>query len=148
MTIRKYRQEDLPVLKELFRGSVFGTGEYYTQEQLAAWANADFSGWHASLSQNDARVAEIEGIAVGFADMTPQGYLDRLYVRADCFRRGVGTALCDALESACPAAEFTVYASEMAKAFFEGRGYRVVRGNTAVRGGVALKNYFMSKPRA
>ena len=122
MTIRKYRQEDLPVLKELFRGSVFGAGEYYTQEQLAAWANADFSGWHASLSQNDARVAEIGGAAVGFADMTPQGYLDRLYVRADCFRRGVGTALCDALESACPAAEFTVYASEMAKTFFEGRG--------------------------
>ena len=145
MTIRRYNAEDLSAIASLFRGAVYGACAFYTREQLNAWASADVSSWAGSLLQNDARVAEEDGEIVGFADMTADGYLDRLYVRKDFFRRGVGNALCDALENACSKSCFRVYASAMAKPFFEKRGYVCLHDNIAVRQGVAIRNYYMEK---
>ena len=84
---------------------------------------------------------------VGFADMDGSGYLDRLYVHRDFQRRGVASALCDALEAASAAETFTTHASRTARPFFECRGWRVVREQTVLRRGVALNNFVMEKFR-
>ena len=89
--------------------------------------------------------AQLDGKLAGFADMDAAGYLDRLYVRWDCQRRGVATALCDALEEAVAAPQFTTHASITAKGFFEKRGYCAIRCQQVQRGNQCLTNFVMVK---
>ena len=51
------------------------------------------------------------------------------------------------LESSVNADKYTAFVSVTARTFFENRGYTVARENTAVRSGVALKNFLMEKRR-
>ena len=61
-----------------------------TPEQLDAWSDGrpDLEAWHRSFLSHDTRVAVEQGRVVGFADMDPSGYLDRLYVSAEHQREG------------------------------------------------------------
>ena len=79
--------------------------------------------------------------------MDASGYLDLLYVHPDHQRKGVATALCDALEKASTAANFVTYASLDARAFFEARGYRVIKEQQVERCGLLLTNFIMTKER-
>ena len=67
---------------------------------------------------------------------------------ADHQRRGVASALCDALEAACAAPVFITHASITAKGFFLKRGYEVVRAQQVERRGVLLTNFVMQKKRS
>lgn len=101
MFIRPYRSADCPALAELFYETVHTVcaGDY-PPEQLDAWApgEVDLAAWDASFLAHRTLVAVEGETIVGFADMDGSGYLDRLYVHRDFQRRGVATALCDALE--------------------------------------------------
>ena len=151
MLIRPYRSADCPALAELFYETVHAVcARDYAPEQLDAWATGevDLAAWDASLLAHRTLVAVEGETIVGFADMDGSGYLDRLYVHRDFQRRGVASALCDALEAASAAETFTTHASLTARSFLEHRGWRVVREQTVLRRGVALNNYVMEKFRA
>lgn len=148
MILRPYRSEDCPALARLFYDTVHTVNARdYTPEQLDAWAdgNVDLAAWDASFLSHHSLVAEENGEVLGFADMDGAGYLDRLYVHKDYQGQGVATALCNALEAACPAKTFTTHASLTARPFFEGRDYRVLRRQTVVCRGVAMENFVMEK---
>ncbi len=66
-----------------------------------------------------------------------------LFVRQDCLRQGIATALCDQLEKGFSSVK--TYASITAKLFFEQRGYLVAEKRTVVRNGVQLINFEMKK---
>lgn len=119
----------------------------YTAEQFNAWAdgNVDRSAWDKSFTEHYTVVAEESGVIVGFGDITEGGYLDRLYVHKDYQRKGIATAICDALESYPDTDELTVHASITAKPFFISRGYSVVKEQEVVRRGVVLTNFVMCK---
>ena len=148
MTLRPYRTGDLAAIAALFYESVHTLcrGDY-TEEQLDAWATGhiDEGAWDASFRAHHTLVAEEDGALLGFADMTEDGYLDRLYVHPAHTGKGVATALVNALEAACPAAQFTTHASMTARPFFEKRGYRVEQEQQVVRRGVTLTNFVMKK---
>ncbi len=101
MEIRKYRSGDCIALAELFDHTVHTVNAAdYTAEQLDAWSpgEVDLSRWDQSFQEHHTLLA-VEGETVlGFGDMAPGGYLDRLYVHADYQGRGVATAICEALE--------------------------------------------------
>lgn len=148
MKIRAYRDGDVETLAQLFQKTVHTVCAHnYSREQLEAWApgNVDLEAWHASFLCHDTRVAVEGNMVLGFADMDETGYLDRLYVHRDFLRRGVATALCEALEADCPSLCFRTYASLTARPFFETRGYVVIRENQVVRFGVELPNFLMEK---
>lgn len=150
MFIRPYRSADCPALAELFYETVHtACARDYTPEQLDAWApgQVDLAAWDASFLAHRTLVAVEGETIVGFADMDGSGYLDRLYVHRDFQRRGVASALCDALEAASAAETFTTHASRTARPFLEHRGWRVVREQTVLRRGVALNNFVMEKFR-
>ena len=150
MLIRPYRPSDLPALTRLFYDTVHTVNAAdYSPDQLAAWATGqvDEARWNASLLAHRTLVAEVDGIIAGFADMTDEGYLDRLYVHRDFQRRGIAAALCDELESGCAAPVLTTHASITARPFFEKRGWQAVRQQTVVRQGVELTNFVMEKHR-
>ena len=149
LVLRPYRSEDCGEMAELFYETVHSVNAAdYAPEQLDAWASGevDLSAWDASFRAHHTLVAEMEGQMAGFADMDGGGYLDRLYVHRDFQGQGIATALCDALEAACPCARYTTHASITARPFFLARGYRVVRVQQVERRGVKLTNFVMEKP--
>lgn len=150
MFLREYESRDCPALAQLFYETVHTVNRRdYTQSQVDAWATGtvDLAAWDASFIAHHTLVAEEDGIILGFADMASDGYLDRLYIHKDHQRRGIATALCNALEAACDAPCFTTHASLTARPFFEKRGYRAVKAQQVERRGVFLTNFVMEKMR-
>ena len=148
MIIRKYVPSDCRELTELFYDTVHSVNAGdYTQEQLHAWADGhpDLKKWNRSLSEHNTVVAVEDGLIVGFGDIDETGYLDRLYVHKAHQRKGIGTAICDALEQMAAGRKITVHASITAKPFFENRGYRQVKEQQVYRQGVSLTNYVMER---
>ena len=148
MILRKYTETDCAELARLFYDTVHTVNaKDYSQEQLDAWATnrVNLEAWNESFQAHHTVVAEMVGKIVGFGDMDETGYLDRLYVHMDYQRRGVATAICDALEQNTKAAAFTTHASTTARPFFEKCGYTVVREQQVERRGVWLTNFVMKK---
>ena len=148
--LRPYREGDCPALAALFTDTVHTVNAaHYTPAQLDAWAPAsgpDLQDWEERFQNHITLVAEVEGRLAGFADLDPaQGYLDRLYVGSRFQRRGVASALCDALEQAAAGRPIVTYASRTARPFFEQRGYRTVQARQAQCRGVSLENFLMEK---
>ena len=56
------------------------------QKSSLPWADGkvDLEKWNQSLREHYSVVAVDEGVIVGFGDIDRTGYLDRLFVRADC----------------------------------------------------------------
>lgn len=148
MKIRDVQPGDGREMAELFYNTVHRVNARdYTPQQLAVWATGkmDLEAWEQSFLGHCALVAEDETGILGFGNIHPDGYLDRLYVRWDCQGQGIARALCDRLEGAV-SGPVTTHASITARPFFEARGYRVVRQRQVERQGVALTNFVMEKP--
>ena len=148
MEVREYRSSDCPQMARLFYDTVHNVNaKDYSRIQLDAWAdgNVCLEEWDYSFSRHLTLVAVDGDEIVGFGDMDEGGYLDRLYVG---FRRqgeGIGTAICDLLESRVRVQKYTVHASLTAKSFFERRGYVSVKKQRVYRRGVELTNFVMEK---
>ena len=150
MILRKYTETDCATLAWFFYDTVHAVNARdYSREQLDAWATnrVNLEAWNESFQAHHTVVAEMAGKIVGFGDMDETGCLDRLYVHRDHQRRGVATAICDALEQYSKAAEFTTHASITARPFFEKRGYTVVKVQQVERRGILLTNFVMKKVR-
>ena len=148
MLLRRYRSADCKTLAKLFYDTDHNVNiRDYSAEQVCAWAdgNVDLAAWDKSFSEHYTVIVEGNGVIVGFGDITEGGYLDRLYVHKDYQRRGVGSAICDELESYPDTDELTVHASITAQPFFISRGYSVVKEQEVVRRGVVLTNFVMCK---
>ena len=146
--LREYLPSDCEQLAELFYQTVHSVNaKDYTEEQLDAWATGtvDLCEWNSSFLKHKTIVAVENGEIVGFGDMDSTGYLDRLYVHKCYQRKGVASAICDALESSSKGKKFTTHASITAKPFFQHRGYRAVKEQEVLRQGIALANYVMEK---
>lgn len=82
---------------------------------------------------------------IGFGDIDPSGYLDRLYVHKDYQRMAIASALLNKLENSCDAEKITTFASITSRPFFLASGYTAVRENIVIRNGVSLVNFLMEK---
>lgn len=148
MNLRPYQPPDCPLMARLFYDTVHTVNAAdYSPAQLAVWATGrvDLAAWNRSFLRRHTLVALEGGQLVGFGDIDQTGYLDRLYVHQGFQRRGVATALCDALESSFPFEKITTHASITAKPFFARRGYKLVTERQVERGGILLTNYVMEK---
>ena len=149
MIVREYQRDDCKEITELFFNTVHTVNaKDYTEEQLIAWATgkADLEQWDKSLQEHFSLVAVDAGMIVGFGDIDSSGYLDRLYVHKDYQRKGIATAICEALEQAVTG-KIINHASITAKPFFENRGYKVIREQQVTRQNVLLTNFIMEKSR-
>ena len=151
--IREIKAEDLESIVTLFKETVHHVNaKDYTSEQLQVWAphhiHHNHDRWQ-SLLGNIAYLAEIDDVIVGFADMTTEGYLDRLFVHKDYQRQGIASILVNKLESLLierGVKKITTEASITAKLFFERMGYLVVKEQNKPRpGGISLTNFLMEK---
>ena len=147
MIIRKYKSTDCKYLAQLFYDTVHSiNSKDYSKKQLDAWAtgNIDLKQWDESFKKNYTIVALENNIIVGFGDIDKTGYLDRLYVHKDYQGKGVATAICDRLEKAVQKKVIT-NVSITARAFFEKRGYKVIKEQQVERQGIVIVNFAMEK---
>ncbi len=149
--IRRFHSSDTKKLIQLFRDAVHAIGiKHYSPEQVAVWApeEIDEEKWHTSLKKNITFVAEIDGTIVGFADMTHEGYFDRLYVHKDYQGRFIAVHLLRAIEKVARElglSKITTDCSITAKLPAERMGFKVVKEQTVERRGVEMVNYVMEK---
>lgn len=147
MEIRPYRSADAEATAELFFRTVHRVNRKdYSPAQLEAWAprERDMIQWDRSFQGHLSLVAVEGDTLLGFGDITPDGYLDRLFVQKDHQGKGIGTALCGCLE-AMVQGPVVAHVSLTARPFFAQRGYRLVRPQQVERRGVFLPNYVMEK---
>ena len=146
INIRSYQSSDCEAVTTLFFNTIHNVCKNdYKEEALFAWAPAspDLVAWNARLSRLYTILAFKQNTLVGFASMDlRKNYLDHLFVHEKWQGRGVATILCDQLESKV-SRPIVTQASITAKAFFEYRGYVVVREQKVCCRGVFLKNYLM-----
>jgi putative acetyltransferase len=128
----------------------------YTPEQLDAWAPE----WSAEerqeqvkklkllLRKNISYVADMGGQVVGFADITKDGYLNRMFVHKNHQGQGIASALLRVLEyemTQLGVTEIHTDASITAKPFFERHGFVTVQPQTVTVRGVSMVNFKMVK---
>lgn len=149
--LRPFLPGDTMALRELFAASVEElTQEDYDEDQRAAWVACaeDADAFRERLEQATALVVEIEGEHAGFGSLKDNSVLDMLYVHPYHAGEGIGSALCEALETIARGRgtdTITVEASETAVMFFEGRGYVALQRNSVERFGEWLTTTTMTK---
>ncbi len=154
MHIRRYRPEDLSRIVTLFQETVWTVGgQYYALQELEAWAPADIEAatWKPRLARNTALVAEESGLVVGFAELSPQGVIDMLFVDKDRQGLGIATLLFSELEAKARKDGLTrllTHASRVARPFFLSRGFKVLAEQQVERGGLHIENFRMAKKLA
>ena len=151
MHTRPYSFGDLLSIAELFHETVHVVGaRHYTQEELDAWAPADLCAedWEARLARNTSLIAEDGGKIVGFAELSPDGAIEMVYVHKDYQGQGIASALLAELEVSAQndgIERLTANASRVAKSFFMRRGFNVLAAQQVDRRGVRIENFQMEK---
>ena len=151
MRIRAYCPRDLSCITKLFRETVHHIGAgHYSREELDAWAPADLrpADWQPRLARNAGLIAEDRAKIVGFAELSPDSFIDMIYVHKDHQCQGIATALLAALEAKARMdglERLETNASRMAKPFFARRGFRLLTAQMVERSGVRIENFRMEK---
>jgi putative acetyltransferase len=151
MHLRTFEPHDLEQILKLFHDTVHTiSAKYYSPEQVQTWApeTVDAQKWLTNLTNNITYVVEMDGIIVGFGDMTSTGYIDHIFTHTKYQARGVALAILNRLEADARALgihKVTTEASITAKPLAERRGYKVVKEQRKMLRGVEFINYVMCK---
>jgi putative acetyltransferase len=150
VSLRPYLPSDAERCAAIFRASVEELAiEDYSVEQCAAWAaRADEPDFPKRLAGALTLVAIVDGEPVGFASLKGAETIDTLYVDPDFARRGVATALLDALVRLAAARGAKTLAgdvSDTARPLFERHGFQAQRRNLVQLDDEWLANTTMTK---
>ena len=151
ITLRPYQRDDAPALLALFRDTIRRVNSRdYSPAQIAAWASDDLDTgrWFGRFTGRFVPVAEENGRSVGFAELEPNGHIDRVYVSADHQRRGIGRQLLAAVVAEARRvglARLFTEASITARPFFEAQGFVVLVPQVVRCRGVEFVNYRMER---
>jgi putative acetyltransferase len=155
MELRPYRDEDRGPTRAVFERAVRLTASGdYSEEQIEAWAPADFDAsdlvaWGAERASAQTVVAVDGDEVLGFGDLVDGRLLDMLYVDPSASRRGIATALLTEIVSLTRAAgtsEIETYASLTARPLFERHGFEVIEEREPSVRGVSMTNFRMRRP--
>ncbi len=151
LKIRQFKLTDLAATYAVFFTAVRqGAAEFYSLHDREAWAGSPKppDNWVARLSDQDTRVAELEGRVVGFMSLMRSGHIDMAFVLPEMMGTGVSARLYKTLEDAAYTAgldRLTTDASFLAKSFFTKQGWEVLAPQTVLCNGRKIKNFQMEK---
>ena len=151
VTLRLYQPDDAPALLALFRDTIRRVNSRdYSPTQVLAWASDDIDPvvWAGLFIGRFVVVAEESGRSIGFAELEPDGHLDRMYVSADHQGQGIGRQLLLAIVAEARRlgiVRLFVEASLTARPFFETQGFTVLVSQVVICRGVEFVNYRMER---
>ncbi|MFL0356701.1 GNAT family N-acetyltransferase [Erythrobacter sp. GH1-10] len=152
--IRPFQEEDAPALADLTLTAIRSIGRHrYTAEQVDKWA-ARHPGperfvQRARKGAHILVAVEVDGRAVAYSLLEPDGHLDMLYCHPDHTRRRLADELLAASEQLARSKSMPrlyTEASELARPAFERAGYEVKHRRDFEIDGVPIHNYAMEKP--
>jgi transcriptional regulator len=150
LTLRQAVEADIPTLARLFRETILNVNSKdYDARQVEVWASAgdDLANWRTRLAEQYFVLSEFRDTIFGFGSLTPDGYLDTMYVDSSHQGMGFGSDLLqDLLQHARSLGLKKIHtqASITAMPFFEKKGFRLVRER--VLAGTPIVNYIMELP--
>lgn len=152
MQIRPASSSDLMGITSLFFATVNKVNSRdYSAEHIQAWAEAalDQEYWAAKIASLYFWVAEsAEEELLGFISLTPEGYLDHIFVHDKHQHEGIASALMQVLETKAKELNLSKIDSDVsitAKPFFEQQGFVVEKENRKEWKGLVFVNYRMAK---
>jgi putative acetyltransferase len=153
VTIRAYERRDAAGVADVFYRSVREvalTG--YTADQVKAWVPGRWDAEQEHRRSGDGRLVLVavdeSGQVVAFVDLEPDGHIDRLFCAPEAAGRGVASQLYDRIETAAREQgirRLFTEASELARRFFERKGFTVLERQDKILRGVPIHNYRMAK---
>lgn len=149
--LRPYRESDAGELLELFRRTVREVNSRdYSPRQIEAWASDEVteSAWAKRFADRFTVVAEMDGHPVGFAELEPDGHIDRFFVASNSQGKGIGGMLMAAIvkEARHRGLEsLRLESSITAKAFFERQQFRTVCSQSVTLRGAVFTNFRMCR---
>ena len=149
--LRPYLPKDVPFLLRMTRESIAQLAQdEYSPGQIEAWVESfsDEAAFATRLAAGLTLVATIDGFPAGYAMLKGKDEIDLLYVAPGLVRRGVASALIEALEklaAARGATQLSAKASDVARPFFSARGYEPQSRNTVPLGDEWLGHTVMMK---
>jgi putative acetyltransferase len=153
ITIRTYERRDAADVADVFYRSVREVAlSDYTAEQAAAWVpeRRDAEQEHERSGDGRLVLVALDGLGhvVAFIDLEPDGHIDRLFCAPEAAGQGVASGLYDAIETAARSQRIEglfTEASELARRFFERKGFAVLERQDMILRGVPIHNYRMAK---
>ena len=151
MYIRKLLDDEYDKVIELIYGSVHVLcKDDYTDEQLEAWAPANFDKikFQKALSDCYNTVMIERNEIVGFLSMEKDGYLNRLYTHKSHIGKGIASALLEDAEHWAREngiARMCLDSSKTAEGFYLKMGFSENGISVMERNGVVFKNKTMHK---
>jgi putative acetyltransferase len=153
VTIRTYQPDDAAGVADVFYRSVREVAlSDYTTEQVRAWVPGRWDAEQEHLRSGDGRLvlvaADGRGRVVAFIDLEPDGHIDRLFCAPEAAGRGIASQLYDGIETAAReqgVGRLFTEASELARRFFERKGFIALERQDKILRGVPIHNYRMAK---
>lgn len=143
---------DAAEIKHLFQDTVLTINRQdYLPEEVADWAlcGAEISHFEEIIKNQYVLVAQdSRTVIVGFASITPSGYLHSMFVHKDCQNRGIATRLLHEIERYAEDMGIKRITSEVsitARPFFESKGFVVEACQRRKAKHLYLTNYRMAK---
>jgi putative acetyltransferase len=156
VTIRVYEQRDAADLADVFFRSVRQVAiSDYTPAQVSAWAPERRTPEQSHQWAGDGRLVLLatdeNDRAVAFIDLEPDGHIDHLFCAPEAAGQGIASQLYEAAETAARQQQVSrlyTEASELARRFFERKGFVVLERQDMVIRGEPMHNYKMAKDLA
>lgn len=153
VTIRTYEPHDAADVADVFYRSVREVAlSDYTVAQVKAWVPGRPDVEQMQLRCTDGRLvlvaADEQDRLVAFIDREPDGHIDRLFCAPEAVGRGIASLLYDEIEAAARnqgIRRLFTEASELARRFFERKGFTVLARQEKILRGVSIHNYRMAK---
>jgi putative acetyltransferase len=152
--IRQIQAADLDEVRRLYCDTInLVNSKDYNAEQVMVWSSGweNTERWLNRLATQYFIVADTGTQLAGISSLSPEGYLDVLYVHHAWQGKGVASALLINLEQKAREQGNTIIttdASITARPFFERRGFAVLQQQTVNVKGVDLTNFKMAKTLA
>lgn len=151
MTTRQATTADYDAIAQLFTNTILNINiRDYSAEQVKIWSNRvkDKARWLAKITDQYFLLVEAGEELIGVGSMTPDGYLDMMYVSHLHQGKGIARLLVEQLESFAreqKVKRIKVDVSLTARPFFERMGYSVVSPQQVSMNGVIFDNFIMVK---
>lgn len=149
--VRHATPDDLPVLQELFVGTIKEICKKdYSVDQLTAWSASaqNTERWLEKIKNDYFLVAVKDQSLVGFGSLEKGEHIDFMYVHKDHQRQGIAYQLLQVLENEARrngAKKVKANVSKTALIFFESKGFYTLTEQTLVIDSIAITNYKMEK---
>ena len=153
VTIRTYEPHDAADIADVFYRSAREVAlSDYTVAQVKAWAPVRPDVEQVHLNCSDGRLvlvaADERDHVVAFINLEPDGHIDHLFCAPEAVGQGIASQLYEGMEKAARdqgIGQLFTEASELARRFFERKGFTVLARQDNVLRGVPIHNYRMAK---